>query len=340
MSRSRSAAQCRHHRPADHSRSDGRSAVATLRPTGARARRAEIAGRRSPTPAVPQSPVRSLRSDRRDATARRAPARAPRAADLGRGRPLSLDSPELAFAPSTSSPPSPEPTPEPAAREPRLTKEQILQEIQAEAQQKKAEQANLGREVEASKAREFFETIRKAHDDRGPFHDELRRLLHEAREGRGTRDQEPVRPLRANHAPRYREGRDPFAQPVGRPAQSRRQDQSCCGLQGLPEPVILDDLANELDLQIRGTRGRPARPQRSPRPRRDSSCSSIHRLRVPEASSAAALRHAHVRCGDAPRADSLILFKGFLMRLRVPDSCSGTAPARSRSPRVDRSPTT
>ena len=60
-----------------------------------------------------------------------------------------------------------------------MTREQIERQIQDEAQQKKAEQANLGREVEVSKARELFDTIRKAHEDRGPFHDELRRILQE-----------------------------------------------------------------------------------------------------------------------------------------------------------------
>ena len=206
----------------------------------------------------PPSPVLSLRRPLRgDRTTRprwspRAPLTSPP------GGPLAPDAPELAFAPVAVVASLTRDTPEPGVREPRLTKEQIWQEIQDEARQKKAEQVNLGREVEGSKSREFFEAIKKAHLERRPFHDELRRILIELKQDAG--------PEINSLCDRYGRGNvHPDIQKVVthtlnlRSAKGLRREAKVklMRLQGLPEPVILDALANELDPMIRGKRGGP-----------------------------------------------------------------------------------
>jgi hypothetical protein len=172
------------------------------------------------------------------------------------GRPLPPDSPELTFVPEEVVAALTQGTPEALARETKATKEQIEKEIMDEAEQKRAEQANLQREVEMSKAQEFFGMLRRAHLERGPFHDELRRVLRELGKEAG--------PEINNLCERYGRTTHPDIEKVvthslNRSGAGLNRDVKIRTLrrQGLPEPMILDVLANELDLQIRGRRGGP-----------------------------------------------------------------------------------
>jgi hypothetical protein len=169
------------------------------------------------------------------------------------GRSIPLDSPELAFAPAAVIASVTRDTPETVALAPKLTKEQIQKEIDDEAQRKKAEQANLGREVEQAKAREFFETIKKAADDRVPFHDELYRILLQLGNDAG--------PEIKNLCDRYGRTTHPRIETEVKktlnrsgPGLNRDAKIRILRMQGLPEAMILDILANDLDKGIRGTR--------------------------------------------------------------------------------------
>src|SRR5262249_4465243 len=86
--------------------------------------------------------------------------------------PLAPDSPELAFSTVVHRIAAQEP-------EPKVTSEMVRMQIEAEAEQKQAEQQQLAREVVESKFREFVERLQKTHADRQPFHDDLRRALRE-----------------------------------------------------------------------------------------------------------------------------------------------------------------
>ncbi len=209
----------------------------------------------SPAETGPFSPF-SPEARKEDARAAAPPLEPPAPLTSASGSPLSPDTPELTFAPIDVVAALTRDTPRAVATEPKVTKEQIQQEIDAEAQQKKAEQANLGREVEASKAREFFDTIKKAADDRVPFHDELHRILLQLGNDAG--------PEIKNLCDRYGQKTHPDIEKVvthtlNRSGAGFDRDVKIKTLrkQGLPEPMILDILARDLDKQIRGKRGGP-----------------------------------------------------------------------------------
>jgi hypothetical protein len=197
----------------------------------------------APAAAVPPEPVR------KEARAR-PPLNPPAPLTSTIGEWLSPDSPERAFRVVA------EAVAEAAAEaEPRLSKEQILLGIQAEAQQKKAEQQNLEREVALSKAREMWETIRRTQAERLRFHDDLRRLLRELDDGAGAE----IKAL----CERYGREVHPDIQKAvtlalnrSAASTSRKVKIALMRVNGVPETLILDYLANELDA-TRNSRGGP-----------------------------------------------------------------------------------
>jgi hypothetical protein len=162
--------------------------------------------------------------------------------------PLSPDSPELAFQTGVRREVVPMP-------EPKVTKEEILQGIKAEAEQKKVEQDQLAREVVESRFHEFVATLQKIHADRTAFHDDLRQALRQLGADAGPeikaicdrygRDTHPIveKKVRADMA--NWSARLTIAKKIARLRAA-----------GLPEARILDFLASELDRTV-GTRGGP-----------------------------------------------------------------------------------
>jgi hypothetical protein len=163
--------------------------------------------------------------------------------------PLSPDSPELAFQTGVRRKEVPN-------SELKVTKEEILNGIKAEAEQKKAEQDQLAREVVESKFHEFVAMRQKIDADRTAFHDDLRRALRELGANAGPeikaicdrygRDTHPVveKTVRADMA--SWSARLTNAKKIARLRAA-----------GLPEARIFDFLASELDRTM-GTRGGPA----------------------------------------------------------------------------------
>jgi hypothetical protein len=163
--------------------------------------------------------------------------------------PLSPDSPELAFPARVRRPGVPKP-------EPKVTKQEILKGIFDEAEQKKAQQDQLAREVDESKYREFVAMLERVHADRRSFHDELRRALREL----GTDAGPEIKAI----CDRYGRGTHPVVDKKVKLDMARWSDRLTRGAKiaklraaGLPEARILDFLASELDHTI-GTRGGPA----------------------------------------------------------------------------------
>jgi hypothetical protein len=166
-----------------------------------------------------------------------------------RGTPPAPDSPELSFAAG------PRPGLDAPGQEPKPTKEQILKEIELEAQQKTADQQHLAREVDESKYREFVELLQKTYAERRLFHDELRRALRELGDDAGTE----IKAI----CDRYGRETHPVVEKKVRQDMSRWSPRLTRAAKieklradGLPETRILDFLASELDGRI-NTRGGP-----------------------------------------------------------------------------------
>jgi hypothetical protein len=174
---------------------------------------------------------------------------------------LPADSPELAFRvvgdPATAAVREPAPEPGPKA-EPKVTKDQILADIQGEAALRKAEQQNIERDMAGAKIREYLEVFHKLNDDRPKFHAELRQILREPGDS-----SDKIKLL----CERY--GRELL--PEVKLAVSRDLQGAAAGLRqdskikmmrkyGVPEAAILDFLANDLHKKI-NTRGGPSGPK-------------------------------------------------------------------------------
>lgn len=165
---------------------------------------------------------------------------------------LSPDSPEMASRGAGElAPEGQEPGP---AAEPRVTKEQILQGIRAEAVQKKADQENLKNEMVHAKAREYYEVFRKIQAERPAFHNDLRRLLQELGDGAGQEIDALCDRYGRNTLP---EVHDNVVLALNRSAArlKRRAKIEMMRSQGVPEPVILDFLAHEQDPYVNSRRG-------------------------------------------------------------------------------------
>jgi len=165
---------------------------------------------------------------------------------------LPADSPELAFGVGERPPAGQAPE---GLADPKVTKEQILQGIRVEADQKQAEQKNLEREMAQSKIREYMEVFRKIQADRPLFHDDLRRLLRGSREGVGEGIEELCDRYGRNLLPEVKKA------VVGVSKRSaarlnRGPRIEMLRLYGVPEPAILDSLTKEMELKI-NTRGGP-----------------------------------------------------------------------------------
>jgi len=151
---------------------------------------------------------------------------------------LSVDSPELAFRVVG------EHAPAESELDPKVTKEQIMEGIQVEADQKKADQEDFKREMAQAKSREYHETFRKLQSDRPLFHNDLRRLLQELGDGAGVE----INAL----CDRYGRTTLPEVHKVvvlalNRSAARLKREAKIELMRslGVPEPVILDYLAKE-----------------------------------------------------------------------------------------------
>jgi hypothetical protein len=163
--------------------------------------------------------------------------------------PLAPDSPELAFNSGARRAEAPKP-------ESKVTKEDILKGIEAEAEQKKAQQQQAARDVVDSKLLEFVTMMQRTHADRQPFHDELRRAVRELGDAAGPeikaicdrygRETHPVVDKRVKNDMASWSARLTHAKKIAR-----------LRALGLPEARVLDFMARELDHTI-GTRGGPA----------------------------------------------------------------------------------
>jgi hypothetical protein len=167
------------------------------------------------------------------------------------GEPLAPDSPELAFRVVAAPGPGPAQRPQ----EPKPTRDQILQAIQAEAQQKKAEQMNLEREVALSKFREMADMFQRTQAERVRFHEDLRRVLNELGSDAGPE----IKALCERYGRDMPAGVEKAATlALNRSAAGAKREVRIARMRahGFPEAMILDDLAREVD-STRNTRGGP-----------------------------------------------------------------------------------
>jgi hypothetical protein len=158
------------------------------------------------------------------------------------GERLPADSPEWAFRVDS-------------ATEPGVTAEQILQNIQAESEQKQAEQKDREREVAQSKSRELWESIQKTQAERIQFHDDLRRLLRE----RDNKAGPEIKALCDRYGREvHTDIKKAMTLALNRSAAkaNRAVQIALLRVNGVPEAAILERLANELDA-TRNSRGGP-----------------------------------------------------------------------------------
>ncbi len=156
--------------------------------------------------------------------------------------------------PPDAGPPPPEPLKQP---EPEVIAEQIEQEFQREAQQKAAERQELEAVKLEAKIREIQEAVDRAEEQRVPFRNDLRVILKSEPSDRASL-------LIEDLCVRY--GRDTvpqISQTVGRMRQrmsGRYGHQEMMELMrnyGLPEPLILDYLAQDIRKKSMHARGGP-----------------------------------------------------------------------------------
>lgn len=160
--------------------------------------------------------------------------------------------PAIGFVPpSADDPPKPEGAPSP------ISKEEFEEQVRREAARKEAELEAMENVTPQSRFEELVEAIKKANADRAKFHNELRDILR----GRGQK----TGPLIAHLCDQY--GRD--VHPAVRayvsgvalvrlPLRSTIQDRvEILRLHGMPEPMILDYLANDLQKRTRSARNAP-----------------------------------------------------------------------------------
>jgi hypothetical protein len=154
---------------------------------------------------------------------------------------LPADSPELAFGVGERPPAG---RAMEALDEPRVTKEQILQGIRVEADQKIAEQKNIEREMAQSKVREYYETFRRIQSERPTFHEELRKLLQALGDNAGAEINSLCDRYGRSTLP---EVRKVVVLALNRSAARLKREGKIELLRkhGVPEPVILDFIANE-----------------------------------------------------------------------------------------------
>lgn len=148
--------------------------------------------------------------------------------------------------------PAPDREPEP----PRLTKEQVEEQIQREAAEKEAEIERLEELKPRLHAMEVLEVLRRTEANRVPFHDDLRRALRTLGHRAGPEIESLCDEYGRSTFPeiKYRVTRF-LATTYGRhDIRSKIAMMRACGL---PEPVILDYVARTVDRRVLGTRGGP-----------------------------------------------------------------------------------
>lgn len=160
--------------------------------------------------------------------------------------------PAIGFVPpSADDPPKPEGPPS------AISKEEFEEQVRREAARKEAELEAMEDVTPQSRFEELVEAMKRANADRAKFHNELRDILR----GRGQK----TGPMIAHLCDQY--GRD--AHPAVRayvsaealvrlPLRSTIQDRvEILRLHGMPEPMILDYLANDLQKRTRSARNAP-----------------------------------------------------------------------------------
>jgi hypothetical protein len=209
-----------------------------------------LPGVEPPPDSIPEPPARqTVAVGGRSPDVRRLEPPAPRTSPVA--EPLSPDSPELAFRTVTHPAAADEP-------QPKVTRDAILAEIQAEAAQKKAQQDQLGREVAEAKIHDFVEALHRTNSGRRPFHDELRRALRERGDDAGPEIKSICdRYGRETHTIVEKKYKVDMSR--WNPRMTRAAKVEKLRAAGLPEPRIFDFLASELDKLI-GQRGGPANP--------------------------------------------------------------------------------
>jgi hypothetical protein len=157
-------------------------------------------------------------------------------------------------------PPAPDEASRPASPPPPISKEEFEEEVRKEAERKEAEQRELEEVTPQSRYDQLVEAIKKTQSDRVPFHNELRAILKDRGNKTGS--------LIARLCDQY--GRDVHPSvrvyvvsvalikaPLRATAQDRVDIMRECGM---PEPMILDYLANDLEKRTRSARNAPRTP--------------------------------------------------------------------------------
>jgi hypothetical protein len=165
-----------------------------------------------------------------------------------------------AFVVETPPPPAPaaEPVPPAVARAepeaPRPTKEQILDDIRREAEQKNAEQKQMELLKLQARSLQLYEMYQKAQASRVPFRNDLRLLIESMGNQAGPEIKQLCEKYGRDTAKEIEDGVKLDLFRSARWTWLRRVEMMRA--RGLPEPRILDHLANELDW-TRGSRGGP-----------------------------------------------------------------------------------
>jgi hypothetical protein len=167
-----------------------------------------------------------------------------------------------AFMVETPPPPAPAPAAEPVPpavaraepEAPRPTKEQILDEIRREAEQKNAEQKQMELLKLQARSLQLYETYQKAQASRVPFRNDLRLLIETMGNQAGPEIKQLCEKYGRDTAKEIEDGVKLDLFRSARWTWQRRVEMMRA--RGLPEPRILDHLANELDW-TRGSRGGP-----------------------------------------------------------------------------------
>jgi hypothetical protein len=133
---------------------------------------------------------------------------------------------------------------EPPAQ-PKLTKEDVEEQIRREAELKKAEQEDLAQLKPRLRVSELVEAIRKAQADRPAFHDELRQVIRSHPNDAGDRIDDLCEVYGRSTLPEIR-AFVLLALKKPPPRWSSQDKVEMMRSSGLPEPMILDNLARHV----------------------------------------------------------------------------------------------
>lgn len=138
-----------------------------------------------------------------------------------------------------------------------ISKEEFEEQVRREAAKKEAELDAMDEATPRTRFEQLVETIKKTHADRTPFHNELHDILR----GRGQK----TGPLIAQLCDQYGRNVHPSVRAyvttvalIKVPLRCTVQDRvQIMRAYGMPEPMILDYLANDLEKRTRSARNAP-----------------------------------------------------------------------------------